>query len=400
MSLHLSQAIVNTLSTQSRRIISDAGCPGLHVDLRVKGASYRARYRDKTGSFKSMTIGPTSSIQLSQARIEAKEFRRKLANNSFNKTNKNPSVDKTTFNDFVINRYLPFVRIVRRDHKTELSALKLHILPVFGQRPLAEIRKSEIVAFYHSKITEGFAVGTANRFLNHLRSIFSRAVEWEIDGLEKNPARGIKLITDNSRLERFLSPEDAQILLKSVQASRNKLLAPIIAFLLLTGCRKREALDARWENIDLDNGILTIPLSKNGRPRHVPLSAGARMVLLQARDYIRQNLGAAASKCPWVFVNLETLKPFSSIDTSWHTARSIAQLESLRIHDLRHSFASALVNSGMTLYDVKEALGHSSMATTQRYAHLAPQRLLKAVSAAQNHYQLPGLIGASSNEHP
>lgn len=116
------------------------------------------------------------------------------------------------------------------------------------------------------------------------------------------------------------------------------------------------------------------------------------MVLLQARDYIQQNLGSAGHKCPWVFVNLETLKPFKSIDTSWYTARAMANLEDLRIHDLRHSFASALVNSGMTLYDVKEALGHSSMATTQRYAHLAPQRLLKAVSAAQHHYQLPGLV--------
>lgn len=177
MSLRLTQAVVNTLDTQSRRIISDVGCPGLHVDLRVNGTSYRARYRDKAGAFKSTTIGPTSSIQLSEARIAAKAFRQKVLSNSFNKTDEGHSPNKMTFGDFVLNRYLPFVRIVRRDHKTELSALKLHILPIFGPRPLVEIRKAEIVAFYHGKISDGFAVGTANRFLNHLRSIFSRAVE-------------------------------------------------------------------------------------------------------------------------------------------------------------------------------------------------------------------------------
>lgn len=185
MSLHLSQPIVNTLTTHSRRIISDAGCPGLHVDLRINGASYRARYRDKTGSFKSMTIGSTSSILLSEARLKAKVFRQKILNNSFNEKDASHSENKMNFKDFVLKRYLPFVRIIRRDHKTELSALHLHILPVFGERRLVEIRKAEIVAFYHGKISAGFAVGTANRFLNHIRSIFSRAVEWEIDGLEK-----------------------------------------------------------------------------------------------------------------------------------------------------------------------------------------------------------------------
>ena len=73
-------------------------------------------------------------------------------------------------------------------------------------------------------------------------------------------------------------------------------------------------------------------------------------------------------------------------------------LLSLRIHDLPHSFASALVNSGMALYDVKEALGYASIQTTQRYAHLAPQRLMKAVSSVQTHYQLPGLVEVSVRE--
>ncbi len=167
--------------------------------------------------------------------------------------------------------------------------------------------------------------------------------------------------------------------------------ATIIAFLLLTGCRKREVLDARWVNIDLDRGVLTIPLSKSGKPHYVPLSPAAREVLAQASWLVADLFGDRAAQIGWVFPNPNTGKPFIKMQTGWERARRIAGLDGLRIHDLRHSFASALVNCGMTLYDVKEALGHSSMVTTQRYAHLAPQRLMQAVSAAQEHYQLPVL---------
>jgi site-specific recombinase XerD len=93
--------------------------------------------------------------------------------------------------------------------------------------------------------------------------------------------------------------------------------------------------------------------------------------------------------CPWVFPNPHTGKPFVSVYYSWNTARTKAGLRDVRMHDLRHSFASALVNRGMTLYDVKELLGHASITTTQRYAHLAPSRLMTAASEAAALYDLP-----------
>lgn len=291
-----------------------------------------------------------------------------------------------TFHGFVEERYLPQARLTRRSMESELSALKNSILPVIGERPLAQISKGEITALIHQLVAKGQAASTINRTLAHIRSIFNRAIEWEVDGIEKNPAKGIKPIPDHKRHERYLSPDEAQRLLAAVSACSNKILPLIIAFLLLTGCRKREVLDARWENIDLDRGVLTIPLSKSGKPRYVPLSPAAREVLSQARWLVTDIFGDRALQIGWVFPNPNTGKPFIKMQTGWERARRIAGLDGLRIHDLRHSFASALVNRGMTLYDVKEALGHSSMVTTQRYAHLAPQRLMQAVSAAQEHY--------------
>jgi integrase len=296
-----------------------------------------------------------------------------------------------TFRTFFEERYLPQARITCRSLDAEISTVNRNILPIIGDKPLREITRGQVTALIHGLATKGQAATTVNRTLAHIKAIFNRAIEWEIDSIEKNPAKGVKPLPDRKRHERYLSPEEAQQLLQVVSKSQNKLLPYIVALLLLTGCRRREVLEARWEYIDLERGLLTIPLSKNGKPRHVPLSPAARNILIKSKLIVIELLGCEEAGNGWVFPNPKTKKPFLKMQTGWMRARQLAGLEGLRVHDLRHSFASALVNRGMTLYDVKEALGHSSVVTTQRYAHLAPQRLMQAVSAAQEHYRLPML---------
>ncbi|MGN7160750.1 site-specific integrase [Sphingomonas sp. SAFR-052] len=131
--------------------------------------------------------------------------------------------------------------------------------------------------------------------------------------------------------------------------------------MLLTGCRKRELLDARWEEVNLEKKVWRIPTSKTGKPRHVPLSEDAIAVL---------NAIPRFDRCPFIVPNPESRKPFLSIYHSWDTARRSAQLADVRMHDLRHSAASNLVNSGQSLYVVAKVLGHSQTRTTERYAHL------------------------------
>ena len=141
--------------------------------------------------------------------------------------------------------------------------------------------------------------------------------------------------------------------------------------LLLTGARKREILNARWECIDFERQMLTVPLSKSGRPRHIPLSDGAIALLRSVpRD----------EDVPWVFFNRKTGKPLVTIFNAWKTIRRRAGLEALRLHDLRHSFASFLVNSGRSLYEVQRLLGHHDPKVTMRYAHLSPSALIEAAN--------------------
>ena len=176
-----------------------------------------------------------------------------------------------------------------------------------------------------------------------------------------------------SRLPDYLSEDEARRLYESVCRSQNTMLQCIVPMLILTGARKREVLDARWADFDFERRLWRIPTTKAGKPRHVPLSDGVLSLLTT----MPKNL-----KSDYVFANPETTKPYVSIFCSWNTARTKAGLSDVRVHDLRHSFASLLINSGRSLYEVQKLLGHTQIKTTQRYAHLAPETLLAASNAA------------------
>ena len=143
--------------------------------------------------------------------------------------------------------------------------------------------------------------------------------------------------------------------------------------LLLTGARKNEVLRARWQDFDFHKRIWSIEYNKTGKPRYVPLSEGAIQLLNQV---------PRIEGCDWVFANPDTKKPFVQIFHAWNVVRIKAGMPELRIHDLRHSFASFLVNSGRSLYEVQKILGHTQIKTTQRYAHLSQDTLLDAVNVA------------------
>lgn len=163
----------------------------------------------------------------------------------------------------------------------------------------------------------------------------------------------------------------------------------IVPMLILTGARKREVLDAKWTDFDLERRIWRIPTTKAGKARHVPLSDG-----------VISRLSTMPRNFNWAFANPDTGKPYVSIYYAWHTARTKAGLADVRMHDLRHSFASLLINSGRTLYEVQNILGHTQVKTTQRYAHLSQDTLLAAANTATAAINLPiGLPQLENRPH-
>ena len=160
--------------------------------------------------------------------------------------------------------------------------------------------------------------------------------------------------------------------------SANQQLKHIVGLLLLTGARVGELRMAKWKDVDLERSSWLIPQSKTGKSRHVPLSQGAIDILSQV---------PRLPGCPYVFANPVTGRPIVSIKRAWQTARDLAGLEDLRIHDLRHSAASQMAAAGVDVLTIGKVLGHQDYRSTARYSHVGNQQLLAAVEAGSKTLQ-------------
>lgn len=269
---------------------------------------------------------------------------------------------------FIMDSYLPFVKNYKKSWSTDECLIRNHLIPAFGKKYMDEVSKKDVIQFIssHAKTHKN---GSVNRVIILLRYIYNLAIKWESIGVSKNPTTGIPLLEENNKKERYLTPNEANKLIMSLKDSDNKMLQFIIPMLILTGARKNEVLQAKWEDFNLDKMIWRIPITKSGKARHVPISEG----VLNLLQLVPRN-------CAHVFANPKTCKPFVSIFSSWNTARRLVGLEDVRIHDLRHSFASFLVNNGRSIYEVQKILGHTQIKTTQRYSHLSNESLISAAN--------------------
>jgi integrase len=267
----------------------------------------------------------------------------------------------------------------------------------FGRKRLDQIRRQEIQSFHAGLREEGLSPAYADHFVKVLRRALNLAVEWEM--LERNPASRVHLFNADNRVEHYLEAWELERLLGVLreEGPRHRSVRLVALFLLSTGARLNEALRARWQDVDRPNRVWRIPArsSKSGRVRSVPLNASALEVL--------DRLGAGNSR-EYLFVNGKTGRPYTSVHKAWRRLRAEAGLPHLRIHDLRHQYASFLVNSGRTLYEVQNILGHSDPSVTQRYAHLSTRSLQDAANGAAEAIggggHVPGPRGAGCEGAP
>ena len=246
-------------------------------------------------------------------------------------------------------------------------------LPAFGaETALADITADRIAAWKASRMNDVsrqtkqlVSLASVNRPLALLRAVLRMAYrEWGV--LEAVPF--IKTEKEKGRL-RWLKPEEAARLLDAARESRNPDLADLIEFSLFTGLRQGEALDLTWDCVDRSRGVILIEETKNDEPREVPLNAHADTVL--ARRAGSEGLVFGSSN-------------WDSFRTAWEATLRRARITNFRWHDLRHTCASWMVQAGRPLQEVKDYLGHKTLAVTLRYAHLAPENLRKAAASLDN----------------
>ena len=259
------------------------------------------------------------------------------------------------------------VRLKASSAKRLECVIRWHILPAFGNRPMAGIERKDVLAL-HQRMSG--TPNQANRMLSTLSLMYTLARDWgllpaELPSVGHNPCSGVIKYPEKKR-ERFLTDAEFERLggvLREAEA-RGGASAPSIAairLLLLTGCRKSEILTLRWEHVDLNAGQLHLPNAKTGA-RTVSLSEDAVKVLEEV-PRVPDN--------PWVITGRKPNKHLKSLDVGWRTLRARAELKDVRIHDLRHSYASRALALGESLPMIGKLLGHKQIETTARYAHLA-----------------------------
>lgn len=354
----------------------DSSITGFILEVRASGGkTFHLRYRDQHGKQRQHKIGDSKSISFEKARQAALILRSRVVLGDSPSDERKVKRMVPTLDEFFEKRYMPFIKGYKKSWSSDESYYRNHLLSRFGNLHLDQISQQSIIEHHHALRAAGYAAATCNRVLVLLRYMYNLAAKWEVPGSGSNPTSGASMYELNNARERYLTPEETQRLRGALELSGSSQLKFIVPLLLMTGARKRELLDACWSHFDMDRRSWRIPISKSGKARHVPLSATVMEILAQLPRW---------EGCPYVVPNPNTKKPFKSIFSSWDIARKQAGMPELRLHDLRHSMASNMVNSGRSIYEVSKVLGHAQLKTTQRYSHLSQETLLAAVDAAAN----------------
>ena len=337
----------------------DADQRGFMLEVRSSGGkTFYQRYTDARGRERQFKLGPAEILTLDQARRKARLILAQALVGADPQQQRRTLRETPTLSAFVRDRYLPHVKSYKRSWCTDETVLRLHILPALGAESVDQVKNEAISELLEAMRQKGYASGTTNRVLILLRYIYNLGRKWRVAGMAENPTLGLSTAPDVQR-DRFLSPEETQRLIRAIETDENQTAAQAIMLLLLTGGRRNEITQARWDYVNWERRTLLVPLSKSGKPRAIALN-GQALALLRAIPRPDGN--------PFVFPSPVNGKPSASLFFPWDRIRKRAGLADVRLHDLRHSYASFLVNQGISLYVVQGLLGHAHSRTTQRYA--------------------------------
>lgn len=270
--------------------------------------------------------------------------------------------------------------VARKLRHRGLKGYMKNLRTFFGSQTLAQITPKQIVAYKNKRYEDGMAPATINRELANLKKAFNLAVrEWE--WCEHNPVSRVSMEKENNQRDRWLTVEEETRLL----AACALWLRDVTVFALHTGMRMGEILELTWRGVDFGRKTVTVLRSKNGERRTIPVNETV-MHILKEKTKVRA-LGTDLVFCSKAFTPMES----GHLRRSFRVALKKAHVEDLRFHDLRHTFATRLVQAGVDLYKVQRLLGHKSPIMTQRYAHHYPESLRDGVQI------LDRMTGISTN---
>jgi integrase len=332
--------------------------------------TYFVQYRNQYGHTRRKKIGVHGTITAELAREEAKKILGDVAKGRDPSKEAQKARTNPTLQDLATEYLDIHARGKKRlkSYKEDQRMLIRVILPRLGEKKVEELTPLDL-QYLHSHLKNTPYV--ANRVMALLHKMFNLAVQWK--WVKSNPATGIKKYKEYKR-DRWLKDEEMEKLWNVLDQYPGHVTAYAFKFLLITGARKGEVLNATWDQFDLENGVWSKPshLTKQDKKEHLPISSKALELLEEIKKFKKPD-------SLYLFPGRMPGQPLKEPKTLWRTVLKKAGIENFRIHDLRHTHASHLVSSGLSLSIVGKLLGHTQAATTQRYAHLADEPLRQAV---------------------
>lgn len=347
---------------------SDQDIAGLRLQVNRLGRKvFLWRYQIE-GRKRALKIGSYPETSIDAARQQVIEWRALLAK-GIDPQDQREEERKggITYQAFYEDYLLPHIKATKRSFRVDQSRAVWHILPAFGHREMAKIVTLEWQRFHNEKKIQ-LSPATSNRILENVKRAYTLAIQWGLLLPGAHTPQPVRMHQENNIRTRYLSMDELHRFMQALDNSPNRIMADYFQLLLATGCRKNEILQLRHSDVNMEQRLITIPSPKSGRARHVVMNEQARAVLLGRQP---------APSNPYVFPGKVQGRPIFNPKRAWLAVLKEADIDhkTTTLHTLRHTFASILVNEGVSLQAVSELLGHHGTDITIRYAHLSASKL-------------------------
>lgn len=378
---------------QKARQFTDDKVNDLKLELTRTGKktfSFRAQ-RDGKKQYECIGSYPATSIE--EARKIALELRALLDRGIDVSADRRRLKAEPTLAEFFHQSYRQHAQATKRSWKDDVGRFQ-RVELALGHLKLSVITRRDIESFLLGLRggSKPLTPASCNRYLALFGAIYRCALNWDV--VTSSPVAGIPQMQENNCRTRALSEREQAAFIRAADAEPNQTAASVLKALALTGCRKSEMQYARWEAVDLERAQLTLHDTKNGHGRVVLLNDEALALIAHL---------PSRGQSPWLFPNAkDAKKAIVNIDKTWrrilaHAAAILGEpINDIRIHDLRHTFASQLANANCSLHLIAAALGHRTVSQSARYAHFRNDVLREASNAAAEAFRKAKLAVTSA----